>query len=220
MADNKSSVKRILKDTLALVIITVVAAAVLGLVREITAGPIAEREAITKQNAYRQVLPEAEKFAEASEEKALAEALADSKNILGTELSKEVTVEDACLAKDASGNSVGFVLTVVDKKGYGGDIRMAVGYSLKENKVSGIQFLTIGETAGFGLNAEKKPEWRKQYYVSGVTEFRVTKSGSTGAGEIDALSGATITSKAVTNGVNGAVRFAAELVKRGIGGAQ
>lgn len=78
---------------------------------------------------------------------------------------------------------------------------------MADGTVSGIEFLTITETAGLGMNAQK-PEWKAQYAGKNVEEFSVTKSGASADNEINAISGATITSNAVTGAVNAAVYFA------------
>ena len=64
------------------------------------------------------------------------------------------------------------------------------------------------------MNA-KKEEFRNQYLGKKVDEFKVVKNGSQKDDEIDALSGATITSKAMTYGINGALDFYDLLIKEG-----
>ena len=78
----------------------------------------------------------------------------------------------------------------------------------------------FSKTAGFGLEAEKNPEWRKQFLGIVAERFTVTKNGAVAEGEIDALSGATVTSRAVTQGMNGGLLFARYLVEQEIGGAK
>ena len=70
----------------------------------------------------------------------------------------------------------------------------------KEGKLNGISILSISETAGLGMEAEKvlKPQFEGRDAVA----FRYSKTGATEPDEIDAISGATITTNAVTNGVN------------------
>lgn len=219
MSKKENGAGSIAKDTLALVIITLVAALILGFVREITAGPIAEREEKTRLEAYALVYPGSTTVIDSAKDTALAAAVADGATVIGADYSKTVTIDDACIVKDASGNCSGYIITVTDKKGYGGNIQMTFGYSLS-GEVLGIAFLQISETAGFGLEAEKNPEWRKQFYSKNVSKFTVTKSGAATDSEIDALSGATITSTAVTEGMNAGLAFAQYLAKQGIGGAQ
>lgn len=218
MSKKKNGIGSILKDTFALLMITAVAAVLLGFVREITAEPIAKRAEEDKQKAYLAVYETASSVVESKDVPELQTALTEASRIL-TPAYTAVSVDEACLAKDASGNTIGYILTVTDKKGYGGAIQMVFGYSL-DGTVTGIEFLTINETAGFGLEAEKNPEWRKQYLGVVTDSFTVTKSGKTTMSEIDALSGATITSKAVTEGINGGLLFGKYLTEQGIGGVK
>lgn len=219
MSKKKNGIGSIIKDTFALLMITAVAAVLLGYVREITAEPIAKRAEEDKQKAYLAVYEQAASVVESKDVPELRTALAKASEILTADYAS-VTIDEACLAKDASGNTIGYILTVTDKKGYGGAIQMVLGYSCTDAFVTGIEFLTINETAGFGLEAEKNPEWRTQYYGVPTDAFTVTKSGRTTNREIDAISGATITSKAVTEGINGGLLFGRYLTEQGIGGVK
>ena len=109
------------------------------------------------------------------------------------------------LAKDASGNELGYAFTVTTSEGYGGDIQFAMGIQ-DDGTLNGISILSIGETAGLGMNADK-PEWKGQFAGKKAEVFSVTKDGATSDDQINAISGATITSRAVTNAVNAAVYF-------------
>ena len=176
-----------MKDAMILFAITLVSGACLGGVYEITKAPIAAAEMAAKAEAYKTVLPAAETFEEAGSADALAAA--------NTEISGlgygNVTVDEAVSGKDASGAEVGYVVTSTSKDGYGGAITVSVGIEA-DGTVSGIEFLTLAETAGLGMNADK-PEWKGQY--------------ASADNEINAISGATITSNAVTGAVNGAVYY-------------
>ena len=176
-----------MKDAMILFAITLVSGACLGGVYEITKAPIAAAEMAAKAEAYKTVLPEAE----------------------NTEISGlgygNVTVDEAVSGKDASGAEVGYVVTSTSKDGYGGAITVSVGIEA-DGTVSGIEFLTLAETAGLGMNADK-PEWKGQYAGKNVDLFTVTKNGASAENEINAISGATITSNAVTGAVNGAVYY-------------
>ncbi len=225
MSDKKKEggVLSILKDTLALVLITLVAAVLLGFVHEVTAEPIAKREEQDKQEAYLAIFPGASAVEESKDVPELAGALVSAEELLTEEYRKAVTVDEACLVRDEAGELMGYIITVTDKKGFGGAIRMVFGYSL-DGVVTGLEFLSLKETAGYGLEAEKNPEWRKQFLGVTTGLFTVTKTDAKDdvkeEGEIDALSGATITSRAVTQGMNGGLLFARYLVEQGIGGAK
>lgn len=102
------------------------------------------------------------------------------------------------------GTLVGYVVEVAPS-GFSGAINMVVGVDL-EGLVTGVSIVTMSETSGLGANA-KQTSFREQYIGLGGT-LAVTKDG----GEIDALTGATVTSRAVTNGVNAAVAAAESLM--------
>ena len=73
-----------------------------------------------------------------------------------------------------------------------------------------MEFLTLNETAGLGMRASE-PEFMSQYIDVTVDQFELLKEGADEAGEIQALSGATITSTAVTNAMNAALHLVAGL---------
>ncbi len=190
-----------IKDALILFAITVVAGACLGGVYEVTKGPIAEANLAAKAEAYRSVLPEADSFDEDIDPALISKANEE----LGAYDFGNTSVDEAVTALDASGDVVGHVITATSNDGFGGAVTVSVGI-LNDGTVNGIEFLTLAETAGLGMNADT-PEFKGQYADQNVDEFSVTKDGSTDPGMINALSGATITSKAVTGAVNTAVFF-------------
>ncbi len=190
-----------MKDAMILFAITLISGACLGGVYEMTKAPIAAAEMAAKAEAYKVVLPEAASFEEAGSEELFAAANAE---IAGLGYGN-VTVDEAAAGLDASGASVGHVVTATSKDGYGGAITVSVGIQ-EDGTVTGIEFLTLAETAGLGMNAAK-PEWKGQYAGKNVDAFTVTKNGASADNEIDAIGGATITSNAVTGAVNGAVYF-------------
>ncbi|CAB1081564.1 Electron transport complex protein RnfG [Olavius algarvensis Delta 1 endosymbiont] len=81
-------------------------------------------------------------------------------------------------------------------KGYGGDVGLMVGINLDENKLIGVGVTTHAETPGMGAKAKSDPSFAAQYEELSVDEpIKVTNDG----GSINAISGATITSRAVSN---------------------
>lgn len=191
-----------MKDALVLCAITLVAGACLGGVYEITKAPIAAAELEAKSVAYRVVLPEAAEFVADD----LTDVIATANGEIAGMGFGNVTVGEAVTGVDASGAPVGYVVTSTSNDGYGGAITVSVGIQA-DGTVSGIEFLTLAETAGLGMNAQK-PEWKAQYAGKNVDTFSVTKGGAAADNEINAISGATITSNAVTGAVNAAVYFA------------
>lgn len=125
------------------------------------------------------------------------------------------SIMEVAVAKDANGKEIGYVITVASHEGYGGDIEISVGI-LNDGTVKGIEMLSIGETAGLGMKA-KEPEFKNQFQDKQVDVFFYTKSGEEGEDKIDALSGATITTNAVTNGVNSALVYFREVLGGGSG---
>ena len=83
----------------------------------------------------------------------------------------------------------------------------------KDGMLNGISILSITETPGLGMNAQSVLV--PQFENVPATIFTYTKSGSTSESEIDAISGATITTEAIVNAVNGAVRVVAEDIMKG-----
>ncbi|MDJ0829577.1 MAG: RnfABCDGE type electron transport complex subunit G [Desulfobacterales bacterium] len=81
-------------------------------------------------------------------------------------------------------------------KGYGGDIGLVVGVNVAEDKIFGVGVTTHSETAGLGSKAKDDPSFAAQFAGADIkAPVKVTADG----GSINALSGATITSRAVTS---------------------
>ncbi len=191
-----------MKDALILCAITLVAGVLLGGVYGITKEPIADANQRAKDEAYMAVMPDAVSFGEEDMTAVLEQANGE---IAGLGYGK-VNVDECSAGLDAVGNVVGYVITATSKDGYGGAITASIGIDL-EGTIRGIEFLTLNETVGFGKEAETNPEWKQQYYNKGIDVFAITKSGASADDEVDAISGATITSNAVNGAVNAAVYF-------------
>ena len=196
---------KIIKNTLILTAITLVFGLLLGISYEITKEPIAKSQIAAKQEAYRLVMPDAEEF-QVYEDFDEQEAI----SILQAGDLSENTIEEVVTAVQA-GEALGYVITTTNGNAYGGDITVSVGIAL-DGTVTGIQFLSISETAGLGMNAAR-PDFYEQFNDQQVERFVVTKTGASGDGEIDALSGATITSNAVVGNVNAALAYFQEVLK-------
>lgn len=177
MADRKEGIE-ILKVGVILFAITAVAAAVLATVNGVTAPVIAENNRIAQENAMKKVLPSATEFAKIEY--------------------SEIT--DSSVSGIYKGSDAGYVVDV-KQNGYGGTISLIVGVD-NDLKVTGVEVISQSETAGLGANC-KKDEFRSQY-IGKTENIEVVKSNASG-NQIDAISSATITSKAVTNGVNAAI---------------
>ena len=186
--------KEMLKNAGILLAITVIAGFVLGAVYQITKGPIAEAEAKAAMEAYKEVFADAADFAEVEVQ---ADALAAG-GVNGSD------INNVFEAKGADGSVLGYVMVVTNHEGYGGDIQFTLGVKM-DGTVNGISILAISETPGLGMEAESvlKP----QFAGKNAAQFSVTKTGAVSDEQIDAISGATITSDAVTNGVNAGLYY-------------
>ena len=188
---------KIIKDALALTLITLVAGVALGGVYEITKDPIARQEAQAKAEAYEQVFTDAAAFEEVKMDDTLIQTIRDQ---LDQEGYKAQSIEEIMRAEDQSGEMLGYAFTVVTSEGYGGDIQFSMGVQ-NDGTLNGISILSIGETAGLGMNADT-PAFKDQFVGKQVEQLQYTKNGATQDDEINAISGATVTTNAMTNGVN------------------
>lgn len=191
-----------IKDTIILTLITLIAGLLLGVVYEITKEPIAAEQKRAKEEAYKKVFVDADSFEVVDLEVAKVEADLAANGF-------DVTINEAMKVFDKSGNATGYVLTVTDHEGYGGDIQFAMGVK-SDGTVNGISFLSISETAGLGMKAAEE-DFMKQFAGKNVESFKYTKNGASVDGEIDAISGATITTNAVVNGVNAGIYYISTL---------
>ena len=188
---------KIIKDALALTLITLVAGVALGGVYEITKDPIAKQEAQAKAEAYEQVFTDAAAFEAVEMDDTLTKTIRDQ---LDQEGYKAQSIEEVMRAEDQSGETLGYAFTVVTSEGYGGDIQFSMGVQ-NDGTLNGISILSIGETAGLGMNADT-PAFKDQFVGKQVEKLQYTKNGATQDDEINAISGATVTTNAMTNGVN------------------
>ena len=123
--------------------------------------------------------------------------------VIGRERSAALTapegLKEAFAGYDADGKLVGKTATIVTK-GYGGEIEITVGVDTN-GVVTGISVggSSFSETAGLGARA--KEAWFAEQYIGKSSPIALAKDG----GEIDAITSATITSRAVTTAVNNAV---------------
>ena len=189
--------KEMMKNTGIILAITIVAGLILGLVYQITKEPIAAQEAKAKQEACQEV------FQDAASVEAVETVAGDAAGWSEAGYAQE-SIDEVMEAKDASGSLLGYVITVTTREGYGGDIQFSIGVRM-DGTVNGMSILSISETAGLGMKAEDvlKP----QFAGKQVEQFEYTKNGATSENQIDAISGATITTNAVTNGVNAGLYY-------------
>ncbi len=170
------NVKAILIPAIALLIICLVSTALLAVTNSVTMEKIALNAVETEKASRMLVLPEGKNYGEV---KALENGIT------------------YCVGTDDSGNEVGYVFTS-GAKGYGGTVAIMVGIDLT-GKITGVEILSHSETPGLGANAVK-PEF-KDRFVGKSGQLTVNKT-SNDAQNVQAITAATITSKAVVSAVN------------------
>lgn len=178
----------IVKLGLNLFAICAVAALLLGVTNQVTAPVIAERNVQANNESRQIVLPDANEFTQVSD--------SEYENIDGI-------VSEVYEGKNGS-ETVGYTVKVLPK-GYGGAIELIVGIS-KDGTVSGINIGNMSETPGLGAKASDS-SFKDQFAGKPASELILIKGSSSGENEISAISGATITSSAVTDGVNVAIEL-------------
>ncbi len=179
----------VLRLTATLFAITLVVSALLGLVNAVTKGPIAEANAKKTRDAMSAVLT----FDDYS-----AVDFTDDTGL----------VTDVWQAT-AGGETCGYVVQA-QPSGFGGAITLIVGVDL-DGKCTGVSVVSHSETSGLGANAAAKTSVGENFrgqFAGKSGDLAVTKDGGT----IDALTGATVTSRAVTKGVSAALSCAAALM--------
>jgi len=165
---------------LVLTIISVVMAALLGMVNKVTKPAIDENSWKKTETAMTQVLP------------------ADSYTKLN------YTGSDPYVVAVYQAGEEGQVVLVTPTSGFSGGIEMMAGIS-NDGAVTGIAIINHAETSGLGSKATD-PKWQEQF-IGATDAVKVTKDGGT----IQSITGSTITSRAICDGVNAARGALAEL---------
>lgn len=205
---NKNDIQAMLKEAGILFAITLIAGLLLGFVYELTKEPIRQQEEKAVQEACQAVFADAEHFEE-------LDAYTPSADTAQKLADTGITIGTVYEAQDASGTQLGYVIQTTTSEGYGGNIVLYVGIRL-DGTVNDISILSISETPGLGMKAGRCA-WCRSSTTRNVKSFAYTKTGSTSDSEIDAISGATITTKAVTNAVNGSLLAFNDYVQGGAG---
>ena len=85
-------------------------------------------------------------------------------------------------------------------KGFGGELGLVLGVNIDDDKILGVGVTTHSETPGLGARAQSDPAFVSQFKGAAIAgPFKVTTDG----GKVNAMSGATITSRGVCAGVTG-----------------
>lgn len=178
--------QKILKLGIILFTVTAITGLILGAVYEITSGPIKATQERLKNEALSGALPEADSFKQID--------IAGGSPEIVKEIQEGFT-ENA---------STGHCITVTPK-GYGGPIEIVVGI-LSDGTLRAIRILSQTETPGLGAKAATE-DFMGKYSDKKVETLSVVKTPPSDTAQIQAISGATITSEAVTLGVNTALEY-------------
>lgn len=211
---DKKQISSILKDAAVLFLITLIAAVLLGFVNEVTKGPIQREIEKAKAAAYQKVFAEAAKIV--TEDEGLQAKLEGAGAFLKDASLDGVTIDEAGIVKDSADGLLGYVMTLTSPNGYNGDITITMGYTAGR-RVTRIEFITLNETAGFGLRAKEAAYMDQFQDIEGAGPLQYAADDGRGR-TLDGISGATITSKAVLEAVNAGILFAEDLLESGIGG--
>ena len=188
-----------LKPTISLFVICVAVAAALAFTYLGTKDAKSLREELETKNTMKEVLPEAEKF----------ESIKDISALAGSR-------PDFSIIKDAykgfKEKSLAGYVFLIENKGYAGIIKISVGID-KTGKITGVKIGENNETPGLGAKAAEEPFISQFKGLTPAEKLKVVKNGKTKPEEIEAISGATITSKAVVGAVQAAVEMASKINK-------
>lgn len=139
-------------------------------------------------------------------EASMAEVLPGSKSFDEIDCSAFTPSESGVKVDSVYASDSGFVVTAICSEGYGGDISVMTGIT-KDLEIKQVKIMSMSETPGLGAKSTE-PEFLDQYkdLTKGI---QVIKNSTPSGNEVEAISGATITSKAVTKAVNTALETAA-----------
>ena len=163
--------KKILGLVLSLTVISAVCAGVLAYVNALTAEPIKATAAANEEKAVKAVMPSGVAAVESAG-------------------------EGVFVGKDAAGAVAGYAAKGQDSGGYGGDVVLMVGFKADKKTVVCYKTLAAAETPGLGMKLNT-PEFASQFAGKDGTGLKVKKDG----GEIEAITSATITSRAVCRAI-------------------
>ena len=172
---------------LALTVIALVAAAALAALNGVTKEPIAQAQQAKVESAISAVLPAFDRLEDQTVDNHLCH-----------------------LGYNAEGSLVGAAIEAGNDKGFGGHLQLMVGFGA-DGKVSGYQILETHETPGLGAKAA---QWFQKDGKGNIIERSPAEAALTvkkDGGDVDAISGSTITSRAFLDAVNEASEVFAQL---------
>lgn len=184
---------------LTLLIVSSAAALALGGVYNVTKAPIKANQKAKLEKALQEVLPEFDnKISDDTYKLAAPGGGEDSLTIYPAKKGGEIT---------------GYAVKTYTKKGYSGLIRLMVGFN-PDGSIINISVLHHAETPGLGDKMEKsKSDWSNQFHDKNPGDFqlKVKKDG----GDVDAITAATISSRAYCDAVQRAYDTIQKEIKGG-----
>lgn len=189
--------KETIKLTIRLFIITAVAGLVLATANSFTYPIISAREKKQYEDSLKEVFSTAEKFESLKE------------NELMKIKEKFPNIENIEIAKTAD-KKLGYVFKTYGKNGYGGDILMLMAVNVEDNTIVGFKVLKHSETPGLGSRVTTE-EYAQSVVGNKTTAPLVRSLNPDKDNDIQAITGTTISVKAVLNGLNSAIEALGEL---------
>ena len=207
--EKKPLLKRIPKSVVVLTSIALIAGLALSGVYSMTKDTIEEQKRQASLLSYQAVVPEAVTFEMTPEiETALAESAGQ---VWGSSFGRAY-INEAYVGKDESGNIVGYIVNITTADGNDADITLTIGLNA-DGVMNGISFTALNETPGMGMRCGD-PDFMEQFVNKDVSKFNLLKAGGAAKPEeINAISGATVTSSAVVNAVNAGLDFYSSVMK-------
>lgn len=186
------------KNIIVLFVVALISVSILAVLNQVTAEPIATAEANAKAAVYMNVYSDAADVVEIEDFDALLSGY--------TAANSDITINTALKAVDESGNTIGYVVDATSPNAYGGDIQIAIGIT-NDGEITAFSVIKANETPGLGAKS-LEDEFASQFSGLSASEITFSKTGANhDNNEIDAISGATITTRAITEAVNEAISF-------------
>jgi len=191
---------------LVLTLITAGAGLILSLVELVTREPIAEQRRLETLRALKAVLPQANNSPDE-----------DTVQLVTGKDKRGRDVQRTFFRGKQDGALSGVAFKVVAPDGYSGNIDIMVGID-PSGTIAGIEILSHAETPGLGDKIFKDQDFVDQFFARPQTPLAAIKAGSgKGApGEIDAITGATISSKVVVSIINNGIAEWRPILEKGI----
>ena len=182
--------KQIIKIGFILLLISAIAAFALGFTNEVTKDRIAEQRFLANEQAKKDVLPDAASFVDITGED--LEAI----------VSQFEPITEAYIGLDASGSPIGYVFKSTPN-GFSGAVEVVTGVTIDE-VVTGLRVGSHNETPGLGAKAKDAQFYDQFTGKSSTSQIGVSKTAASG-NDIQSITGATISSVAISNGANASI---------------